>query len=75
MARTPSKDEIERKAYEIYEQRGCENGHADDDWFAAERELTEQSTVVDSEKSRSRIKTAVTQAMQQKSNSARTARN
>ena len=75
MARTPSRDEIERKAYEIYEQRGCEDGHADEDWFEAERELNAQIATDESDKSRSRIKTAVSQAMQQKSHSARNARN
>jgi hypothetical protein len=73
MARTPSRDEIEKKAYELYELRGCEDGHADEDWFAAEHELSED--VTDASKSRSRIKTAVSQAMQQKSQSARSGRN
>ena len=75
MARTPSRDEIERKAYEIYEQRGCEDGHAEEDWFEAERELNAQIATDESDKSRSRIKTAVSQAMQQKSHSTRSARN
>ncbi len=70
MARTPSRDEIERRAYELYEQRGCEDGHDEEDWFAAERELSEQPAAEPSE-SGSRIKTAVNQAMQQKSHSAR----
>ncbi|HEX5423355.1 MAG TPA: DUF2934 domain-containing protein [Candidatus Acidoferrales bacterium] len=74
MARTPSRDEIEVRAYEIYEQRGCEDGHADDDWFAAERELTERSAP-ETGKSGSRIKEAVSQAMQQKSRSAGSAHN
>jgi hypothetical protein len=73
MARTPNRDEIEKKAYELYERRGCEDGHADEDWFAAERELNEQGA--DDAKSRSRIKTAVSQAMQQRSQSARSTRN
>jgi hypothetical protein len=67
MERTPSREEIERKAYEIYESRGCEDGHAEEDWLAAEQQLaTEPST---SETS-SRIKAAVAQAMQEKSASA-----
>ncbi|HTU35474.1 MAG TPA: DUF2934 domain-containing protein [Candidatus Acidoferrum sp.] len=74
MARTPSRVEIEVRAYEIYEQRGCEDGHADEDWFAAERELSEQRTP-ETVKSRSRIKEAVSQAMQQKSNTAKSAHN
>lgn len=69
MARTPSRDEIELRAYEIYEQQGCENGHADEHWFAAERELSEEPAA-ETGKSKSRIKEAVSQAMQPKSRSA-----
>lgn len=32
-------EEIAMRAYELYEQRGGEDGHAWDDWFQAEREL------------------------------------
>jgi Protein of unknown function (DUF2934) len=32
-------DEIRRRAYEIYEQRGYLPGHEHDDWFTAEREV------------------------------------
>ena len=79
MPRTPSRDEIERRAYEIYEQRGCEEGHAEEDWFAAVRELTAQLASREhgeQEQSQSRIRTAVVQAMQQsKSRNARSSRN
>ena len=64
MTHTPSRDEIERKAYEIYEQRGCEDGHAEEHWFAAERELTQQLAEAQTPKTSSRVRTAVTQAMQ-----------
>lgn len=74
MARTPSRDEIELRAYQLYEQRGCEDGRADEDWFAAERELTEQFAP-ETSKSGSRIKDAVSQAMHQKSRSAGSAHN
>lgn len=74
MARTPNRDEIEQRAYAIYEQRGCEDGHADEDWFAAERELSEQPAA-EASKSGSRIKAAVSQAMQQKSQTARSGHN
>lgn len=40
MTRTASREEIERRAYEIYEQRGREDGHALDDWLMAERECS-----------------------------------
>ena len=32
-------EEVARRAYELYEQRGGEDGRAWDDWFQAEREL------------------------------------
>jgi outer membrane protein TolC len=35
----PSEDEIARRAYERYEARGREDGHALDDWLDAERDL------------------------------------
>ena len=28
---------VEKKAYELFEKRGCQNGHDWDDWFEAER--------------------------------------
>ena len=35
----PTKDQVERRAYELYLERGCADGHDLADWFAAEREL------------------------------------
>ena len=32
-------DDIARRAYELYEERGCEHGHDFDDWLLAEHEL------------------------------------
>jgi hypothetical protein len=32
-------EEIRRRAYELYQQRGCEAGHEDEDWLVAEREV------------------------------------
>ena len=32
-------EEIRRRAYELYEQRGGAPGHERDDWFLAEREV------------------------------------
>jgi len=40
MARTPSREEVERRAYEIYEQRGREDGHELEHWLAAEEECS-----------------------------------
>jgi hypothetical protein len=38
----PSEDEIARRAYQRYEARGREDGHALDDWLDAERDLSAQ---------------------------------
>jgi len=35
-------DEIRRRAYELYEQRGREDGHELEDWFRAEEEVTQK---------------------------------
>ncbi len=36
----PSRDEIARLAYHLYEMHGRRDGHDVDDWLSAERELT-----------------------------------
>lgn len=36
-------DEIRRRAYALYEQRGREDGHDIDDWLRAEAEMTAQA--------------------------------
>ena len=33
-------DQIRRRAYELYEQRGREEGHELEDWLRAEEEVT-----------------------------------
>ena len=38
----PSPEEIARRAYEIYLERGATDGQDMDDWLRAERELTEE---------------------------------
>ena len=38
----PTQDDIARRAYELYEQRGRAPGQAWDDWLLAERELRRQ---------------------------------
>lgn len=40
LRRTPSQEEIATRAYELYVQRGCAEGHAEEDWAQAERELS-----------------------------------
>jgi len=54
-SRTPSRlrveavtdGDIDRRAFELYCERGCQDGHDADDWLKAERELrgTVSSTV------------------------------
>jgi hypothetical protein len=39
MSNTPSHEEIEVRAYEIFLERGGEHGRDVEDWIAAEREL------------------------------------
>ena len=39
---SPTKKQIEARAYELYLQRGCENGHDVDDWLSAEKELKQR---------------------------------
>jgi hypothetical protein len=36
----PTDDEIARKAYALWEDRGCPMGSPEDDWFRAKNELT-----------------------------------
>jgi Protein of unknown function (DUF2934) len=43
-ARKPSAEDIARRAYAIYEERGSTDGADLDDWLQAERELTETIT-------------------------------
>jgi hypothetical protein len=41
--KSPSIEEIEQRAYEIYLERGGEEGRSVEDWLAAEKELAELS--------------------------------
>ena len=38
----PRREEIRRRAYELHLERGCIHGRDQDDWFQAERELSEK---------------------------------
>lgn len=40
MDNNPSNEQIEARAYEIYLERGREDGHDTEDWLAAEKELS-----------------------------------
>ncbi len=46
--RLPTAEQIEQRAYELYVERGCEDGHDVADWLAAEKQLTELSERSDS---------------------------
>jgi hypothetical protein len=39
MASDSRHEDVERRAFELYEQRGGEHGHDWDDWLEAEREI------------------------------------
>jgi Protein of unknown function (DUF2934) len=39
---SPSQDSIRDRAYELYEQRGREDGREQQDWFKAEHEMRAQ---------------------------------
>jgi hypothetical protein len=39
------RNEIACRAYELYLQRGCEDGRDVDDWIRAEKELTDKAAV------------------------------
>jgi hypothetical protein len=43
-----TKAQIQQRAYEIYLQRGCDDGHDVEDWLAAENELKNVNAKVDS---------------------------
>lgn len=38
----PTKKQIAARAYELYSQRGCEDGHDVEDWLNAEKELKQR---------------------------------
>ena len=35
-------EKVEKKAYELYEKRGCQDGHDCEDWLEAERIIEEE---------------------------------
>lgn len=38
----PAPEEIARRAYELFQQRGGELGHEEEDWLRAEKDLREE---------------------------------
>jgi hypothetical protein len=41
-----TQEQIRRRAYELYQERGREDGHELDDWLQAEAEVTQERTPV-----------------------------
>ena len=50
----PTAEQIEKRAYELYLERGCEDGHDLTDWLAAQIELTGLWEQSDTPKSKAR---------------------
>jgi hypothetical protein len=46
-------DQVARRAYERYEERGREDGRDQEDWFAAEQELSGRSSESSADRPRS----------------------
>jgi len=40
-----AREEIEKRAYQLFEERGCRDGHALEDWIDAERELAKPESI------------------------------
>jgi hypothetical protein len=38
-------DQIPERAYQLYEERGREDGHDAEDWLRAEKEMTERKVI------------------------------
>src|ERR1044071_911894 len=45
LAIEPTHEDIARRAYQLFEDRGREHGHDLEDWLQAERELRDQAVV------------------------------
>jgi hypothetical protein len=41
----PSEDKIRSRAYQLYEERGREDGHAMEDWLRAEEEIHSKARI------------------------------
>ncbi len=47
-------DAVRRRAYELYEQRGCLDGYHEQDWFTAEQELSGRKLSQNSDRTKGR---------------------
>jgi hypothetical protein len=36
----PQEDQIRLRAYELFQERGCQDSHDEEDWFRAKEEIT-----------------------------------
>ncbi len=57
----PTPEQVQQRAYELYLERGREEGHDIANWLAAERELTELPEEAGSEAPKTQAATASTQ--------------
>jgi hypothetical protein len=56
---TLTEDLVRQRAYELYEERGCEDGHELDDWFKAEGEILGKKPSVPVTEQKATAKSAV----------------
>ena len=40
-----TREEIEKRAYQLFQERGCRDGHALEDWIDAEREPAKPESI------------------------------
>ena len=40
-----TREKIEKRAYQLFEERGCRDGHALEDWMDAERDLAKPESI------------------------------
>jgi Protein of unknown function (DUF2934) len=55
-SRELTEDAIRTRAYQLFEQRGCEHGHHLDDWLQAEAELVGKKPIARADESTTRHK-------------------
>ena len=58
-SQTLTEDLVRQRAYELYEERGCEDGHELDDWFKAEGEILGKKPSVPVTEQKATAKSAV----------------
>ena len=53
--KSPATEQIEQRAYELYLERGGEEGHALEDWLAAEKDLAQSQSISAAPKTRAAV--------------------